>query len=75
MDLFFIAGNVLVIVFMTWFAWRVGEDRAARMYQAELATSRAKTRRVQRDLDHAHEELSRLRRRDGIRHAEDLWGA
>lgn len=75
MDLYLIAGNVLVIVFMTWFAWRVGEDKAARAYQSELATLRAKNRRVQRDLDHAHEELSRLRRRTPVAQPEDLWGA
>lgn len=75
MDLLFIAGNVLVIVFMTWFAWRVGEDRAARQYQAELATVRAKNRRIQRDLENAHEELSRVRRRSGITQPEHLWGA
>jgi hypothetical protein len=75
MDLILIAGNILVIVFMTWFAWRVGEDRAARMYQAELATIRAKNRRIQRDLDAAHDEASRLRRRAGVTQPEQLWGA
>jgi hypothetical protein len=64
MDLILIVIIVTVTVGLTWFAWRVGEDKAARLYQSELATQRARARRLQHDLDMAREEITLMRYRD-----------
>lgn len=62
MDLILIGISIGVVWFIGWFSYRVGEDKAARMYQAELASTRAKLRRTQRDLDLAYEETTMVRR-------------
>lgn len=61
-DLLYIGGFLAIVWFIGWFAYRVGEDKAARVYQSELASTRAKLRRVQRDLDLAYEETAMVRR-------------
>ena len=62
MDLILIVITVGALSFVAWLARRVGEDAAARQYQGELASLRAKVRRLQRDLDMAHEETAMVRR-------------
>lgn len=64
MDLILIAVFIGVVLFLVWFAWRVGEDKAARLYQADLANERARVRRLRRDLDDAWAEVRVLRERD-----------
>ncbi len=62
MDLILIVITVGALSFVAWLARRVGEDAAARQYQGELASARAKIRRLQRDLDNAYEETAMVRR-------------
>lgn len=62
MDLILLGISVGVVWFVGWLGYRTGEDKAARMYQAELAATRAKLRRTQRDLDLAYEETAMVRR-------------
>lgn len=62
MDLLLLLLSVVVVWFAAWLGHRTGEDKTARMYQAELAATRAKLRRVQRDLDLAYEETAMVRR-------------
>jgi hypothetical protein len=62
MDLILIVITVGALSFVAWLARKVGEDAAARQYQGELASLRAKVRRLQRDLDNAHEETAMVRR-------------
>lgn len=61
-DMLYIGGFLAIVWFIAWFAFRVGEDKAARIYQSELASTRAKLRRTQRDLDLAYEETAMVRR-------------
>ena len=62
MDLIFIGACMGVVWFLIWFAYRCGQDSMARQYQSELASTRAKLRRVQRDLEMAYEETAMVRR-------------
>lgn len=62
MDVILIGLTVGTVWFIGWFAYRVGEDKAARLYQSELASTRAKLRRTQKDLEAAYEETAMVRR-------------
>lgn len=64
MDLLIISFAVALMWCLAWFAYSIGRASAARAYSASLATSRAKIRRLQRDLDLAHE-TTRMARRGG----------
>lgn len=62
MDLILLAGAIGVMWGTAWFAYSIGRSSAAQAYASSLATSRAKIRRLQRDLDNAHEETRMIRR-------------
>lgn len=65
MDFLLIIAMVAVVWFLVWFAYRMGQDAAARMYQSELGATRAQLRRVRRDLEAAREETAMIRRIGG----------
>jgi hypothetical protein len=70
-DFLLIAFALVVLGFVAWVAYNVGEGRARREYQSSLATERGRLRRMQRDLDNAHAEITHLRLRRAIHPVKD----
>jgi thiosulfate reductase cytochrome b subunit len=71
-DFLLTAFALVIMCAVAWVAYNVGEGRARREYQSALATERGQIRRMQRDLDNAHTEITHLRRRRATHPLKDI---
>jgi hypothetical protein len=62
MDLILILLAIAALWLIAWFAYLVGRSTSDRAYASALATERAKVRRLNRDLETAHEQTAMVRR-------------
>ena len=62
MDYILVIVAIALMWGIAWFAYAIGRAEASRAYAASLATARAKIRRLQRDVDNAHETTRMVRR-------------